>query len=333
MRYFGLLLAAVICVWASSAFAKSDKWRTCNEDEWTTPEMEGVIPPATYHTVAVQYPILAQAFGREGKIIIRFTVSKEGRAKDIRVLCSEQKGDFTANVKAALFKWRFDPAVDASGRPVDFPGKVLTIRFVLVDEEDQCNRERFTADLPKDVVEPRAIKREELTYPAKAMDEGTEGKVIAGVSLTGSGAVSQVRILCAEPEGVFDAVVTEGLRSWRFDPATKDGAPIDYKEWPLEINFNMPETTEARVVGEYTLTKTGDVANVKIHYSRPDKKFDADVVRGMEGWRLQPVLRNGQAIDCHHVQFWVTFSYEGATPNFPEKPPKGIVTPPESMCK
>ena len=66
---------------------------------------------------ALVYPVKAEQFRIEGRVLVEYTVNKRGRAKDVRVLdgpgfgCKEE-------VKRVLRAVRFQPILDADGKPV-----------------------------------------------------------------------------------------------------------------------------------------------------------------------------------------------------------------------
>lgn len=63
-------------------------------------------------------------------------------------------------------------------------------------------------------------------YPEEARTQGIEATVIARVTITDEGAVTEVSILRGHP--LFDSVVREALRRWRYTPATVDGRAVTH---------------------------------------------------------------------------------------------------------
>jgi protein TonB len=63
-------------------------------------------------------------------------------------------------------------------------------------------------------------------YPFRARRKGIEGWVRVQFVVTESGAVEQVRIEAAEPEGLFEKNVLQAVTGWRFRPGTVDGLPV-----------------------------------------------------------------------------------------------------------
>lgn len=78
-----------------------------------------------------------------------------------------------------------------------------------------------TADQP-----PQAVSQATMEYPADAKVDGVEGYVTLSVLIAESGQIQDVRVLESEPSGVFEDVAIDGIRQWRFAPATYQGKPV-----------------------------------------------------------------------------------------------------------
>jgi protein TonB len=63
-------------------------------------------------------------------------------------------------------------------------------------------------------------------YPLRAKRQGIEGWVKIAVQIGEDGDVEEVKVLEAEPDGVFEQSVTRGIRTWRFSPATVMGERV-----------------------------------------------------------------------------------------------------------
>src|SRR5690606_35796608 len=79
-------------------------------------------------------------------------------------------------------------------------------------------------------------------YPAAAMEARTSGKVVMRVLVGADGVVKDVVVEESEPAGVFDASSVEAAWLWRFDPAVKDGKPVDgWVRVPVQYEWEPPE--------------------------------------------------------------------------------------------
>lgn len=65
-------------------------------------------------------------------------------------------------------------------------------------------------------------------YPKAALDAGISGMVWLKVLVAADGSVSEAQVVKSEPAGVFDAAAMEGVKQWKFSPAsrTSTGEPV-----------------------------------------------------------------------------------------------------------
>ena len=73
---------------------------------------------------------------------------------------------------------------------------------------------------------PRPIVNPDPDYPFKADRMGIEGYVKVNFLVDAQGRVSNIKILEASPEGVFEKSVHDKLRLWRFAPGEILGEPV-----------------------------------------------------------------------------------------------------------
>ncbi|MDW8478789.1 MAG: energy transducer TonB [Xanthomonadales bacterium] len=87
-------------------------------------------------------------------------------------------------------------------------------------------------------VPPRPVLQTPLRYPVRAKAQGITGYVVLSLLIGPTGQVEQVRVLEAQPEGVFDEAAVEGVRSWRFEPASYKGQSV--RVWARQrIRFDL----------------------------------------------------------------------------------------------
>jgi len=87
-------------------------------------------------------------------------------------------------------------------------------------------------------VPPKPKVRKAFKYPKSAKKKGITGYVLLSLLIDTKGRVEQVEILESSPAGIFDDVVTNNIRSWRFDPAIYQGKPV--KVWAKQkIRFDL----------------------------------------------------------------------------------------------
>lgn len=75
-------------------------------------------------------------------------------------------------------------------------------------------------------VRPHAVQTIQPDYPPQARRDGVEGSVRLMLKVDESGAVREVRLMEAEPAGVFDAAALAAFGAARFAPARRNGLPV-----------------------------------------------------------------------------------------------------------
>jgi protein TonB len=81
-------------------------------------------------------------------------------------------------------------------------------------------------------------------YPAEAKAGKVEGSVVVRYGVSVDGRVINARVESAEPEGVFEAAALEAVRSWRYNPAVRDGEPVAVSNIVSTVNFQLGETNQ-----------------------------------------------------------------------------------------
>ncbi|MCO4745732.1 MAG: energy transducer TonB [Proteobacteria bacterium] len=73
---------------------------------------------------------------------------------------------------------------------------------------------------------PSLMTRTRASYPSRARAKGVEGFVTLSMVVGPDGHVSDVRVLEAQPAGVFDDAALTTVKAWQFAPATYEGRPV-----------------------------------------------------------------------------------------------------------
>lgn len=88
---------------------------------------------------------------------------------------------------------------------------------------------------------PMAVAKTQPVYPYTAKRLNLSGRVRVKFLVRANGHVSEVQILSAEPEKIFNKSVIQAVSSWRFKPGKMDGQAVD--TWmQTTIIFNINET-------------------------------------------------------------------------------------------
>lgn len=87
-------------------------------------------PPRVIRKIDPLYPFAAKRKNIEGKVVLRFIVTKDGRVLEPSIVRAEPPGVFDNSALKAILRWRFRPAVK-DGRDVDVI-VIAPLRFELI---------------------------------------------------------------------------------------------------------------------------------------------------------------------------------------------------------
>ena len=76
-------------------------------------------------------------------------------------------------------------------------------------------------------------------YPPAAKAQGIEGVVVVRYAVTLDGRVVDARVDSARPEGVFEEAALSAVRSWRYNPALKNGKPVAVDNVVSTLRFEL----------------------------------------------------------------------------------------------
>ena len=85
-----------------------------------------------------------------------------------------------------------------------------------------------------DLSQPMAIRKVDPAYPSQLMRENVAGTVILYAVIHADGTVGNVRILRGVDDRL-DRYASDAVSQWKFDPAKRNGAPVD-----VEATFQIP---------------------------------------------------------------------------------------------
>lgn len=87
-------------------------------------------------------------------------------------------------------------------------------------------KDGISPNLPRWSTRPRVIKQVDPTYSDEARKAKKQGTVTLELTVTKEGLPQNIRVTRSVGLGLDEKAV-EAMREWRFEPATKDGIPID----------------------------------------------------------------------------------------------------------
>ena len=81
--------------------------------------------------------------------------------------------------------------------------------------------------------------RIEPEYPPQAKDRGIEGWCHVRFTVTKEGRVKDVVVVAAKPENIWDRAAIRAVSNWRYQPALKDGKPIETRGVENVVRFEL----------------------------------------------------------------------------------------------
>ena len=81
--------------------------------------------------------------------------------------------------------------------------------------------------------------RIEPEYPPQAKDRGIEGWAIVSFTVTREGRVKDVVVLDSQPKGMWDRSTLRAVANWRYQPALKDGKPVETRGMKAKVNYEL----------------------------------------------------------------------------------------------
>lgn len=114
----------------------------------------------------------------------------------------------------------------------------------MLDGDPVHSRWYATTDDAEEVVDPglvpaEAIERANPPYPQSAAQAGYEGVVIVQFDVLEDGTVHDPNILESLPPGIFDEVVLETMGLWQYQPAMRDGQPVESSDEVVHFTFTF----------------------------------------------------------------------------------------------
>ncbi len=87
-------------------------------------------------------------------------------------------------------------------------------------------------------VPPRPLVQTPMQYPTRAKASGITGYVILSLLIGPTGQVEKVKVIEAQPAGVFDEVAAAGVQTWKFEPASYKGENV--RVWATQkVRFDL----------------------------------------------------------------------------------------------
>ncbi|HET7306328.1 MAG TPA: energy transducer TonB [Gammaproteobacteria bacterium] len=234
--------------------------------------------------IAPQYPASALFQGIEGYVTLEFTIRKDGRTCDARVLNSKPAGLFDHAAIQALARSKFEPKI-VNGKPV--PSRAtFKYTFCLPDNRDRqhgqsrpegcigsmlqremvslrdipppCKSEAPASRAPGKSESSQSVQKAvpvvpvEPDYPTTAAYTKTEGAVLLSFTIEPDGTTCDAKIVYSHPAGVFEFSALKALTASKFKPkSVKNGAVASRASFLYTFTLpDQPDGTNAYTLPE-----------------------------------------------------------------------------------
>ncbi|MDX1389735.1 MAG: energy transducer TonB, partial [Acidobacteriota bacterium] len=159
--------------------------------------------------------------------------TKTGVVERVEVLSTTNPGyGFEEAAVEAVKQWRYTPARH-DGEPVD-------VYFTIVADFTPSTGKPVLAGTDG-VTSPTRIRESYVKpeYAQELREAGVEGKVILQAVITKDGRVGDVKVLrSTNPGHGLEEAAIEAVKQWRYEPATKDGEPVEVL-FTVRIDFTL----------------------------------------------------------------------------------------------
>lgn len=85
------------------------------------------------------------------------------------------------------------------------------------------------------------IVKVQPVYPRRALSRGIEGYVIVEFTVTKQGTTKDIRVVEADPQGVFDRAAVQAAAKFKYKPRVVDGQPIEVPGVQNKITFKIED--------------------------------------------------------------------------------------------
>lgn len=203
----------------------------------------------------IQYPVIAQELGIEGRAICQFVIEKDGSVTEVTL--ARSTGDVELDKEAQrvislMPAWK--PGMQ-KGKPVRVTYTV-PINFRLSPANSNNNPtssahsssssskgqnyiDRTVPQFPGGLIKLNEYVKANIRYPKAAYDRGIRGKTVLELQVEEDGTISEVKVL---KSATFKSLDDEAIRLVRsmpkWLPALKDGKPVVMKT-TLPLGFGL----------------------------------------------------------------------------------------------
>lgn len=78
-------------------------------------------------------------------------------------------------------------------------------------------------------------------YPRRAQSRGIEGWVQFEFTITPAGTVKDVKVIDAEPKGLFEDAATKAILRWKYNPKVEEGRAVERRGIRVVLRFDLED--------------------------------------------------------------------------------------------
>jgi protein TonB len=78
-------------------------------------------------------------------------------------------------------------------------------------------------------------------YPRRAQSRGIEGWVQFEFTITPAGTVKDVKVIDAEPKGLFEDAATKAIMRWKYNPKVEEGRAVERRGIRVVLRFDLED--------------------------------------------------------------------------------------------
>ncbi len=282
--------------------------------------------------VTPEYPKAAKDARIQGPVRFAALLGKDGTVKSLELISGHPL--LVDAARDAVKQWLYNPTL-LNGEPVEVKTE-LSVNFSLnaAGSAPQAGAGAPTAPSPQGayrigggVSAPTVISKTEPQYSEEARKARLQGTVLIALVVGEDGEPRNVRVLKSLGLGL-DEKAMETVRTWRFAPGQKEGAPVPVLA-TIQVNFRLgdvasywrldgalynlpagasrplilmpvfPPASPSRESGSVTLAldvdEQGSPVDIRVEKSS-DPKWEEELIAAVRKWSFQPGTQDGMPV-------------------------------------
>ena len=197
------------------------------------------------------YPSRALSLMQEGLTSFRLTVGKDGRATTCQITESSGVPELDmATCTNAVWRARFDPALDADGNPIEgaYSNRVMW-RIPSFGSIASATLLEDCFPHPPRLPNNRPVNLLESDYPAVALAAAKQGLVMVMVDVSKSGTVTGCKVLAGSGFNALDEKSCALAKGWKYEPALDFAGKATIGKSKHAFSWRLPPPNEVSVDG------------------------------------------------------------------------------------